>query len=239
MSGTEQYFVNIAPMTDTADLFMRIGFCPDVVRLTGLTDGKRFVWNRIAHGASGGAAHSGGISIGVTGGAALVGASTGIVLCEFTEDVTDLTHGGSDPAIVDATNYIDANGIKLSSTLDLLKTDHFVMVEAWRMTFPWIKGVHDGTTSSNTYFEDSSYDFRKLGVSGNGLWMIYNQTNGNYAYVKKVVKPAGQTNWCRIETATDQDGTATTAADFDTSDVCYIFPIEAAPFPMSDVGAMT
>lgn len=235
MAGSEQYYVNVAPMTDTADLFVRIGWCPDVVKLTSLTDGKRFIWNRIAHGATGGAACSGGISIGVTGGAALVGASTGVVLCKFVAEPIDTT---SDPAIVDATNWPDANGIKLSSTLDMLKTDHLVMIEAWRMNYIWIKGVHDGTTDSNTYFEDTSYDFKELGVCGNGGWLIYNQTNGNYAYVKDVRKgTAGKHS--RVYTAVDANGTATTAADFDTSDVCYIFPVSAACYPLSDVVIMT
>jgi len=236
MAGSDNYYVNIWPMTDTADLFVRIGWAPDVVRLTSLTEGKRFIWNRIAHGATGGAAASGGISIGVTGGAALVGASTGIVLCKFTTDPINTT---SDPEIVDATNWIDANGIKLSSTVDMLKSDHLIMIEAWRMQYIWLKGVHDGTTSSNTYFEDSSYDFKELGVSGNGQWLIYNQTNGNYAYVKSVTKPAGKTKHCRIYTATDADGTATTAADFDTSDVCWVFPIQAMCYPLGDIGIMT
>ena len=234
MSGSEQYYSNIWPMTDTADLFVRIGFAPDVVRLTNLTDGKRFLWNRIAHGATGGAAASGGISIGVTGGAALVGTSTGVVLCTFTKDIFDTT---SDPAIVDASEFFNANGIKISSTLDMLKSDHMILIEAWRASFTWVKGVHDGTTNSNTYFEDSSYDFRSAGV-GRG-WMIYNQTNGNYAYVDRVTKPAGKTKWCRVYTATDKDGTATTLADFDTSDVCWLFPADAACYPLSDVGAMT
>ena len=235
MAGSEQYYVNIWPMTDGADLFVRIGWAPDVVRLTNCYDGQRFIWNRVMHGHTGGVAATGGIQIGVTGGAAYL-STGGVALVEFTEDPIDTT---SDPSTVDGTNYIDANGIKIASSLAMLSSDNMIMIEAWRMSFPWIRGYHDGTTSSNTYFEDSSYDFRELGVSGNGQWMIYNMTNGNYAYVKKVVKPAGKTKWCRIETATDRDGTATTLADFDTYDICFIFPIDAMCYPLSDIGAMT
>ena len=234
-----EYFSNIVPMTNTADLFVRIGFAPDVVRLTHLDDGRQFILNRCEHGHYQGAAASGGIAFTTTGGAALSTTAAGIALCKFAEPADDLTQGGSDPVTVDSTNWTEGNGIKCCQTMDLLENDILLLVEAWRMNYVWLKAYHDGTTSSNTYFEDSSYDFRELGVSGNGKWIIYNQTNGNYAYVKKVTKPADKTRHCRIYTALDVDGTATTAADFDTSDVCYLFPVDACPYPMSDIGKMT
>ena len=97
----------------------------------------------------------------------------------------------------------------------------------------------DGGDENHTYAQDNSYDFKELGVSGNGKWLIYNQTNGDYAYIKEVKKQNGKSKWSRLYTATDADGTPTTAADFDDDDVCYVFPINAAPFPMSDVVKMT
>jgi len=240
MSGNDQYFSVTIPMMNTLDHYIRIGFAPDVVRLTNLYDGQRIIWNRAEHGHYQGAAATGGLAIVVTGGVALGTALAGVVLCKFIEPPTDLTHGGAVPAVVDGTNWIDANGIKICQTAALLTDNKLLMVEAWRMTYILLKAYHDGTTSSNTYFEDSSYDFRELGVCGNGKWIIHNQTNSNYAFIKSVVKPAGKTKWCRLYTATDQAGTATTAADFDTSDVCYIFPIEACPYPAATLlGLMT
>jgi len=233
MSG--EHYLNIAPMTDTADLFVKIGWCPDVVKLINLYDGQEFYWNRCEHGHYQGAASSGGIEVGTTGGRNLT-LVKGVKLVKFVN--SNILDVSSDPADVDSTNWPDANGIKISANVALLTTDKMVQIEAWRMDFIWLKAYHDGTTSSNTYFEDTSYDFIELGVCGNGQWLIYNQTNGNYAYVKDVLKGSGS-NHSRIYTAIDAAGTATTAADFDTSDVCYLFPVAAASYPLSDVALMT
>lgn len=225
-------------MTDTADLFIRIGFVPDIVRLTNLYDGKELLWSRAEHGHYQGATATGGIATTVGGTSALFLPTGGIALCDFTGGTAPIDYI-SDPATVDGTNWIDANGIKISSSVDLLTSDQLMLIEAWRMNHILLKAYHDGTTNSNTYFEDNSYDFKDLGVSGNGKWLIYNQTNGNYAYVKEVRKKNLKTKWSQIYTAIDSKGTPTSAADFDTADVCYIFPINAAPFPMSDVAMMT
>lgn len=233
-----EYFSNIVPMTNTADLFVRTGFAPDVVRLTNLYDGKKFLWNRCEHGHYQGAAASGGLATVVTGGVALTTTAAGIALCKFTENADDLTHDGSDPATVDGTNFTDGNGIKCCQTMDLLADDQLLLVEAWRMNFIWLKLYHDGGTTQ-LFAQDSSYDFRELGVSGNGRWLLYNQSNGNYAYVKKITQPAGKTRHCRLTLALNTDGDATTAAAMADNDVCYVFPIDAAPYPMSDVGKMT
>ena len=232
MSG--EHYLNNAIMTDSADLFVRIGFCPDVVKLTNLYDGQRLLWNRAYNAHYQGAACSGGMAYSATGGAALT-TVLGVKLVKFTTDVMSTT---SDPADVDGTNWFEANGIKISANVALLASDQLLQIEAWRMDYIWLKAYHDGTTSSDTYFEDSSYDFKELGVCGNGQWLIYNQTNGNYAYVKDVRKGTGSKH-SRIYTATDAAGTATTAADFDTSDVCYVFPVAAASYPLSDIVIMT
>ena len=119
--------------------------------------------------------------------------------------------------------------------------EEIVMVEAWRMNHPWIRCVHDGAANSHTYFEDASFDFLKLGVSSNGQWFIFNASNGNYAYIKSVVKPMGKSKYCRLYTATSAgiDADATTAADFTTADVCYVFSSAGAQYPMSDLTIMT
>jgi len=232
---SKEHYLNVWPMTDSADLYVKIGWCPDKVVLTHLDDGRQFIWNRVDHAHYQGAACSGGITVSATGGRALT-TTEGIKLCKFTNsNILDVT---ADPADVDGTNWWEANGISISSNVSLLENDIMLEIEAWKMDYIWLKAYHDGTTSNNTYFEDTSYDFKELGVSGNGQWLIYNQTNGNYAYVKSVKKGTGGKH-SRIYTATDTVGTATTAADFVTNDVCFIFPRSAACYPLSDIGAMT
>ena len=224
----DNYFSTYAVTTNSADLFINIGWCPDKVVITDTHDGEGFEWFRLQRNAYG-------LTRATTGDKALV-TSAGISLVKFTDTAIATS---SDPSTVDASNYINANGIKLDYALSLLTNDTIVLVEAYRMNAPWIMCIHDGTTNSHTYFEDASFDFFELGVSGNGQWLIYNQTNGNYAYIKSVTKPMGKSKNCRIYTATDAAGTATSAADFVTSDVCFVFPVSAAQYPMSDIGLMT
>lgn len=234
---SQEYYSNIAPMTDGADLFVRIGFCPDVVKLTNLYDGQQFLWNRAEHAHYQGAAASGGINFTVGGTRALVASTGGIALCDFTGGIATIDYP-SDPAVVNGTNWINANGIKITSTVALLATDQLLLVEAWRMNHLFLKAYHEGGASHVT-FRDDTFDFKDLGVSGNGNWILYNQSNGNYAYVKQVRKQNGKSTWSLIDTAIDSDGTATSAATFANNDVIYLFPVNAAPFPMGDVGMMT
>jgi len=100
------------------------------------------------------------------------------------------------------------------------------------------RGVHDGTTSSNTYFEDTGVDFRELGVSGGQNWVIFNTTNNNYAYVKSLQK-SSTGRYGRLNTSKDLLGTATSAADFDTGDVCLVMNKKYIQYPLSDYGLMT
>lgn len=238
----EEYYSNLAPMTDGADLFIRVGFAPDVVKLTNLYNGTQLRWSRAEHGHYAGAAASGGLMVS-TGGTMLLGPYTGgIALCEFTGGHAGVTWGQidypGDPPIVDGSNWIDANGIKVTASCPVLETDQLLQIEAWRMNHLYIKAYHEGG-ASHTTFRDDSFDFKELGVSGNGNWILYNQTNGNYAYVKQVRKGNGKSKWSLIDTATDADGTATTAATFANNNVIFLFPVNAAPFPMGDIGAMT
>ena len=238
----QDYYSNIVPMTDGADLFIRIGFCPDVVKLLNLYDGQQVFWNRCEHGHYQGAAASGGIWVTVGGTRALVAATGNIALCEFTGGQADVAWGQidypSDPAVIDGTNWIDANGIKITKQTILLASDQLLQIEAWRMNHIWLKLYHEGGASQVTA-RDDSYDFKELGVSGNGRWLLYNQSNGDYAYVKQVRKGNGKSKWSLIDLATDAEGTPTSAAALATNDVCYVFPINAAPYPMSDIVKMT
>ncbi len=227
----ESYFQTMVIGQGSNDIFVRIGWCPDVVRITEWETGLGMEWYRLQ-----------GADIAITRVAAgdrTVQTAQGIKLVNFTADPMDMTADLT--AFTDVNwneNGKDANGVQLTSDLTGL-TDHGLLCfEAWRSSVPIIRAVHDGTTSSNTYFEDSSVDFRELGVSGGQLWLIYNFTNANYCYVGEVQKPSGKSKYCRL-TSVLANGNATTAADFDTSDVVYVLPKSHAQYPLGDYGIMT
>ncbi len=224
----KDYYSTIVATMDTNDLFIFLGFCPDVVKLTKLSDGQDNYWYRIAGNDS---------SISrVAAGDRTVNTDKGIKLVKF--EVNSVFDQTSDPTVVTPNEYVDANGIQLTSDIAFLADDNLVFVEAWRMNHVFLKATHDGGDAVHTYMQDSSEDFKKAGVSGNQTWLIYNQTNGDYAYVGEVLKPSGQTKFCRL-TVTDADGNALAAADFDDDDVCYVFPKAAAWYPLSDITIMT
>lgn len=223
----KEHFSTYVVTMDGQDCYVKIGFCPDVVRITKLSDGQDNLWCRML-------GNDGAIVRAVAGDRTIT-TDKGIKLVKFSDESINQT---SDPEVVDAGNWIDANGIMITGDVGFLADDNIVLVEAYRMDTLWIKATHDGTTSMN-YLEDSSYDFKELGVSGGQTFICYNLTNGDYAYVLNVVKPAGKTKFCRLTLGT-ADGTAytTAEADIDTSDVCYIFPVSAAQYPLSDLGLM-
>src|SRR3990172_4991249 len=203
----EQYFNTLVVTKDTNDLFIRIGWCPEKVKLTNITEGKAVEWTRImGNDASLERVAAGDIT---------ANTDKGIKLVEFTDLPKNLT---ADPSAIDPAEWYKANGIQITADVAFLADDVIVLVEAWRSTGPRVvKGVHDGTTSSNTYFEDASYDFKEAGFKVGDI--VYNQTNANYGFVKEITKPLGKTKYCRIYTSTDRAGlNATAAADFDTSD---------------------
>ena len=107
------------------------------------------------------------------------------------------------------------------------------------MTTPCVYTVHDGTTDSDTYWEDSSIDFEKAGVSGGQKWILFNLENKNYAYVKEVQKPSGKTKKCKLTLAIDSSGTAATAANSDTADVGILMLATNVQYPMVNMGVMT
>jgi len=223
----KDYFCGYVATMNGKDLFVKLGFCPERVRITALDDGAENYWVRMLG--------TDGAIVRATTGDRTITTDKGIKLVKFTEEPINTT---SDPAEVDPGNYIDANGIQITADVVFLGDDEIVFVEAWRMTNVMVKATHDGTTSMN-YLEDASYDFKDLGVSGNLTWLCYNLTNGNYAYIKEVIKPSGTNKYSRL-TLCNASGTAytTAEADIDTGDVCYIFPLASAWYPMSDVGLM-
>lgn len=224
----EQYFNALVVTKDTNDLSVRIGWCPEVVRLTNITEGKGLTWTRIMGNDS---------SLErVAAGDLTANTDKGIKLCQFTGPMKDMT---ADPTVIDPAEWYDANGITITADVAFLADDVVVLVEAWRSTNRRaVKGVHDGTTSSNTYFEDASYDFKKAGFKVGDI--VYNQTNANYGFIKEITKPIDKAKFCRVYTATDRAGlNATAAADFDTSDVVFIIPIELEWYPLTDLTEMT
>lgn len=206
-------------------IYVRLGFCPDVVKLTEWATGLAFEWYR-------GQGNDTGINADATGDRT-VQTDQGVKLVYFEDIPHKLT---AVPTVVEAGDWQKANGIQLTSDLTAL-TDHaLLMCEAFRMDVPFTRGVHDGTTSSNTYFEDSSMDFAHQGVCGGQTWILYNMTNNNYAHISSLVKVTDKYSRLMLS---DAAGTATTAADIDTSDVCLIMQKDMAQYPLSTYGHMT
>ena len=169
-----------------------------------------------------------------------VDTSDGIRLVKFNDEPGSVPGSGGTPSDVENGRWWEANGIEITASCAAIQDGAPYMVMVFRMTVPIVRAVHDGTTNSNTYFEDSSIDFFEAGVSSNGKFIIINESNDNYAYVGAITKPSGKSRYCRIYTYEDENlTTATAAADFDTSDVCYILPREWVQHPLSGIGAMT
>lgn len=222
------YFCSPSITMDTNDSFIYIGWAPEVVRIMNLTDGQDNYWCRML-------SNDGSISR-VAAGDRTVNTGAGVKLVQF--DYNEPLLQTSDPTVIAEDEWYKANGIQLTSDIAFLGDDDVIMVEAWRPSGRRvIRAVHDGTTSSNTYMEDRSIDFLKSGVQAGDV--VYNQTNGDYAYVGEVQRPSGQKKYCRLTLVTSQGGNATTAADIDTSDVLYVYPPQRFPYPVGDIGLMT
>jgi hypothetical protein len=212
-----------------AAMYFALGFCPAKVRITGTAAGNRVEWFLTVPA-------NDGLETTDSTGARLLDASDGLFLVKFS-DPNDPEN--STITAVENGKWYEANGIGIDDdALPNANAAPFIL-EAWGLPFPIIRAVHDGGDNSNTYFQDSSMDFEEAGVSGGQSWLIINVSNDNYAYVKAVQRPAGETKYCRLTTAEDSSGTATAGADFDDNDVCIIIPRQYAQQPLSGLGAMT
>lgn len=212
-----------------AAIYLRTGWCPSKVIIQGSVEEDSEVWTIDL------AAGYGLESIDSSGITALT-AATGITLVKF-DDASDVLPTSA-PSSVEPGRWWEANGISIGASAAANVDGNPFTVHAFRMNVPIIRAVHDGTDSSNTYFEDSSIDFFEAGVSGNGKFILINENNDNMAYVGKITKPAGKDNYCRIYTYEDEDmAVATAAADFDTGDVIYIIPRQYVQYPL--ITAMT
>lgn len=224
----DQYYSQPIIAQGSNDIFVKIGWCPDVVKITEWATGLEMLWHRIQ-------GHDTAITR-VAAGDRTVQTAQGIFLCAIDGNPADL---GSDPAVFTDCNFTEngkvANAVKLTSDLTGL-TDHALcLFEAKRSSIPVFRGVHDGTTSSDEYFEDSSIDFKELGVSGGQTWIMINKTNNNYVHIGAVQKPSGKSKFCRLTSVTAA-GVLTGSADFDTSDVIYVMQKAHAQYPLGDYG---
>ena len=97
---SNDYYSNLIISTKDVDHFVRIGWCPDIVKVTNATSGVFILWNRARYGHAAGALASGGIMY--TGGgmtaqtAATHEDSGGIALVEFTGGTADVAWGQID-----------------------------------------------------------------------------------------------------------------------------------------------
>jgi len=215
-----------------SDVFFRLGFAAGYVRFMALADsedvaewmpplGNADVMEQID-------------STGVRS----LDASEGISWCIFDDTLSAyLGETASTPA--DTEDWTKANGIRIdTATLGLADGIPFTVI-VFPMSTTFIRGVHDGGDNCNTYFEDGSQDFKDLGVEGGQNWILINESNDNYAYVKSVAKPVGSSKYCRLYTAENSAGDATAAADFDDNDVIFLIRKDDVQYPLSGIGAMT
>ena len=220
------------------DIFVKLGFCPDVIRITEWASGLEIMWYRLQGPDTAITATAAGDKSVQTSQGVYLGSINKMTAAEMTAD-SDFTAFSDVNPVEDG---MTANAVKLTSDLTGL-TDHALLqFEAWRMQEPVFRSIHDGGDTVHTYWQDSSIDFKELGVSGPAAacnWLLYNLTNLNYAYIKDVQKPSGQSKYCRLLLAEAADGTATAAADIDDGDVALILPIRIAQYPLSDYGLMT
>ena len=218
------------------DIFLKLGFCPDVVRITEWATGLEVIWYRLQ-----------GIDTSITivaAGDKTVQTGEGIVLGHIAEDVIDMDADADFTAFSDSNWHEagkDANAIKLTSDLAGL-TDHALLqLEAWEIQVPVIRAVHDGGDNCNTYFQDASIDFEKLGVVSSPTaptWLLLNTSNNNYAYIGEVQAVTDKANKCRLTLVTAA-GAAMASADIDDGDVALIMPVRYAQYPLSDYGLMS
>ena len=146
--------------------------------------------------------------------------------------IEDGGNGTGYKAAVTSANRLKADAVQQSSFLCNNAT--YGLSYVW--DFPGYD--YDAGDTVNTYWQDSSLDFRDMGVSGEEKFILYNQTNGNYCFIGEVQKPSGQSKFCRV-TLVDSNGDALTAADIDDDDVGVILKYDECGYPLSDIGAMT
>jgi len=214
------------PMMDTNDLFIYLGFVPGKVVVTSQYDGQETLWFQgMANDASLGRVAAGDRSL-LT--------NAGIKLVQFTDKPSALS---SDPSEVKAYEFWKANGIQVTSDAGLLADDKLVNILVFEAT-DLIVGpcTHDGDTNNASKCTDKDVDFEACGVSRGHI--VYNQSNGNIAFVGSLEKYSGTSIYNTINLVESDLETATAAADIDTDDVFFVYPPNIV-YPRSDLGYMT
>jgi len=216
-----------------SDVYFFTGWCPGYVRIMGEAAEDVVDWWLTMAAGYGVLADDGGSNLALT-------TDVGVTLVKFDDEPGAVPGSGGTPSTVEPGRWYEANGIRIESTNPALADGNPFTVMAFKLSTVMVRAVHDGTTSSNTYFEDSSIDFLEAGISPNGKFIIINETNDNYAYVGEITQPSGKTKHCRLYTYEDERlATATASADFDTNDVCYIIERAAVQHPLSGIGLMS
>jgi len=216
-----------------SDTYFRLGFCPAYVKVMGAVEEDITEW------CLGLMPGNDSIETIDSTGVRTLDASDGIDLVAFDDGLGAIPGAGGAPSAVGQDEFYKANGICIGDACAPIADGNPYMVLAVRAEFPIIRAVHDGGDNKNTYFQDSSIDFKDAGVSGGQTFIIINESNDNYGYVKAVQKPSGQSKYCRLTVAENAAGDAAAAADFDDDDVCYIIPAQFAQYPLSGIGALT
>ena len=212
------------PMMDTKDTFIHLGFVPGKVIITNQNDGQENVWMM-------GMVMDCGLER-VAAGDRTLRTDKGISLCQFINKPSKTT---TDPVAVAAYEFWKANGIKIHSDYVGLADDIIFNVMAWEATDLLVGPcVHDGDTNGAYKVTDKDVDFLACQVSSGHI--VYNQTNGNIAFVGSLSKFEG-TNIFNTINCVDSNGADLTAADFDTSDVFFVFPPDLF-YPRADLGYM-
>lgn len=216
-----------------AAIYHRLGFCPVYVRLWSIMDSEDVdEWALLMANATS-------ISVDDSDGNRDAVSSGGISLVEFDEEWANyLDASATAPSAVEPGKWYQGNGISIGTSCQVNVNGVPYMGIAYPLGVPVIRSVHDGG-ASNVHWQDSSLDFQKCGVEGGQQWIIINEDNDNYAYVKEVQKPAGQSDYCRLTLAESADGTATAAAAIADADKGYIIRKDMVQYPLSGIGAMT
>jgi len=181
------------------------GFAPDYVEVTNQSDYIFHTWYRLM--AADSALYT------TAAGTRTIPTTRGIIPIKITGTVGDET-----VATAESSDTDNINGFQITSDAECNTNANILLWKAHKYDCRVIRAVHDGTTSSNTYFEDSSLDFRELGVTAG--WVIINASNDNRTAVVSVTRPAGKAKYCRVNVL------STLTADFDTADVCFLMPPE-------------
>ncbi len=215
-----------------ADISVRLGFCPVRVKILGgsVEDTMDWFLPMINDNYSVKQANATGARTYSTGGVKLV---------KFSDPPDGLPGSEGAPEELEQGEWFMANGIKLDgANIPALADGNEAILVAEPMDVTMVKAVHDGG-ASGVFFQDSSLDFRDAGVEGGQAWILINETNDDYAYVKSVEKPAGQRKYCRLNLAENAAGDATSAAAIADADVAILIPKQYAQYPLTGIGAMT